>query len=110
MISYQMSDKAIAEDIGVRFRQLRLRKNITLEQLHERTLISINTLKALEKGNGKLSTMIAVLRELGDLDALDHFIEPVTISPLQYIKMQGKQRKRARPPKPVHQPMDHESW
>lgn len=96
---YEMTDAAIAEEIGYRIRQLRLRNNIPLELLHERTLIAINTLKALESGKGKLTTMIAVLRELKALDGINNFIAPVEISPIQLIKLKGKQRKRARLPK-----------
>ena len=54
-----------------------------------------NTIKSLESGSGKLSTVIAVLRELGALDALDSFIPEPSISPLQLAKMQGRQRERA---------------
>lgn len=55
MISYEMTDKAIAKEIGNRFKELRLRRNISIETLSSRTLISINTLKRLEKGSGKLA-------------------------------------------------------
>lgn len=96
-----MTDNAISEEIGERFRQLRLRKNYTLELLHERTLISINTLKAQERGKTKLATMIAVLRELGALDELNNLIAPISISPVQIAKMKGKIRQRARLPKKI---------
>ena len=106
-----MTDKAIAAEIGYRFRQLRLQRNITLELLHQRTLISINTLKALEQGKGKLETMLAVLREFSALEELNSFIAPVEISPIQYIKMQGKKRLRARPPKSLNmKSRDQEQW
>ncbi len=99
MNPYEMTDKAIATEMGERFRQLRLRKNITLEQLSNRTLISINTLKALERGKAKLETMIGVLRELDALGELDNLIAPVEISPIQLIKTNAKKRMRARPAK-----------
>jgi putative transcriptional regulator len=99
MIEYGWTDKAIQAEIGERFKHLRLDKNITLELLASRTLISVNTLKALEKGRAKLETMIIVLRELGVLQELNNFIAPIEISPIQLIKMQGKKRRRARPAK-----------
>ena len=92
---YSLSDKRIAEELGQRIRTLRLQKNVTQKALAEATLLSLNAIKALEAGRGKLSTIIAVLRELGALDQLDSFIPATTISPLQLAKMQGKQRERA---------------
>ncbi|MEW5754720.1 MAG: helix-turn-helix transcriptional regulator [Pseudomonadota bacterium] len=90
-----LSDKAIAELLGERIKALRLRRNITQEALAQATALSLNTIKALESGKGKLATVIAVLRELDALDQLDNFIPPPTISPLQLAKRQGKQRARA---------------
>ena len=111
MSLYEMTDNAISEEIGERFRQLRLRKNYTLELLHERTLISINTLKAQERGKTKLGTMIAVLRELGELDELNNLIAPISISPVQLAKMSGKKRQRARLPKNItHQEEWVDKW
>ncbi len=80
---YIASDSSILKELGERLRKLRLRKNITQEDLAERTLLSVGTIKSLEAGKGKLSTLIAVLRELGELDQLDQFIPPVTISPIK---------------------------
>jgi putative transcriptional regulator len=102
---YSLSDKGIEQELGGRIRALRLRKNVTQKELAEATTLSLNTIKSLESGSGKLSTVIAVLRELGALDALDNFIPEPSISPLQLAKMQGRQRERAtgarrkRPPK-----------
>ncbi|OEU77394.1 MAG: hypothetical protein BA864_05850 [Desulfuromonadales bacterium C00003093] len=90
-----MTDGALAEELGRRFKKLRLRKNITQAEISERTLLSLNAIKALEAGKGKLSTIIAVLRELDALDALDAFLPDPGISPLQLAKMQGRQRQRA---------------
>ena len=80
---YSASDDAILEELGERIRSLRLRKNITQEDLAERTLMAVGTIKSLEVGKGKLSTLIAVLRELGALDQLDQFVPLITISPLR---------------------------
>ena len=95
MIDYAMTDKAIASEIGYRFKQLRLQRNISIETLSNQTLISVNTLKRLEKGSGKLETMIGVLRHLDALDQIENFLPPVKISVIQYIKQLGKQRQRA---------------
>ena len=92
---YSMTDKGIAAEIGNRLKSLRLRRNFTQQQLSEAAALSLNTIKSLESGRGKLSSLVAVLRELGALDTLDGFIPEVQISPLQLAKQQGKKRKRA---------------
>lgn len=106
MIMPEMTDKAIQAEIGERFKQLRLRKNITLERLSHNTMISINTLKSLEKGRAKLDTMIGVLRELGSLEELNGFIAPIEVSPIQLAKMQGKKRQRASREGAKEKPLD----
>jgi transcriptional regulator with XRE-family HTH domain len=90
-----MTDKAIAAELGKRFRTLRLRHNITQAELSERTLLSLNVIKALESGKAKLGSMIAVLRELDALEKLDEFLPEPGVSPLQLAKMKGRQRQRA---------------
>lgn len=92
---YAISDNGIEVELGRRIRALRLRRNITQRELAQATTLSLNTIKSLESGSGKLSTVIAVLRELGALEHLDNFIPEPSISPLQLAKMQGKQRLRA---------------
>ena len=86
---YSMSDKGIEDELGQRVKALRLRKNITQEKLAAAAMLSVNTIKSLESGRGKLASLIAVLRELGKLDQLDNFISPVQISPMQIARMQG---------------------
>lgn len=92
---FSMTDDGIANEIGVRFKQLRLRRNYTQEELSKRAMISVTALKSLESGKAKLSTMIVVLRELNALDDLDNFLPDPGVSPMQLAKMKGKTRKRA---------------
>lgn len=90
------SDLAVLGELGQRLQQQRLSRNITQRQLAERTLLSLTTIKALEAGRAKLSTLVAVLRELGLLHELDHFVEPPAVSPLALAE-RPKRRQRARP-------------
>ena len=92
---YSMTDKVIGAEIGSRIKSLRLRKDKTQHQVSKNTALSLNAIKAIESGKGKLSTLIAILRELEALDELDTFIPEVSISPLQMAKQQGKKRQRA---------------
>jgi len=87
---YNASDGVILKKLGERLRTLRLRKNIPQEELAERTLLSVGTIKSLEAGKAKLSTLVAVLRELGTLNQLDQFIPPMTISPIKMVEASAK--------------------
>ena len=107
---YTHSDKGIEEELGHRIKALRLRKNITQKALAEATTLSLNTIKSLESGRGKLSALIAVLRELEALDQLDNFIPEISISPMQLAKMQGKIRKRASGERLKDQVEDDVQW
>ena len=92
---YTLSDKAIAEELGSRIKALRLRKNITQKELADATTLSLNAIKSVESGGGKLSTIIAILRELNALEQLNNFVPAISISPIQLAKMKGKVRQRA---------------
>lgn len=90
-----LSDKTIEKELGGRLKALRLRKNKTQKELADATTLSLNSIKALESGRSKLSTLIAVLRELDALDQLDNFIPEISISPMQLAKNKGYVRQRA---------------
>lgn len=107
---YTLSDKGIEEELGQRVKTLRLQKNMTQKELAEVTTLSLNTIKSLESGRGKLSTLIAVLRELGVLDQLDNFIPEISISPMQLAKMQGKVRERASGERRKEKIKDEPEW
>lgn len=107
---YTLSDKAIEKELGQRIKALRLRKNITQKELAKLTTLSLNVIKFIESGRGKLSSFIAVLRELGALDHLDSFIPETLISPVQLAKMQGKVRERASGVRLKDKPEDDVAW
>ena len=90
-----MTDTAILQEIGTRMARLRLHKNLRQSDLSEVAGLSIDTIRALEKGKGKLDSIIAVLRGLQALDQLDNFIPPEEIDPISLAEMQGKVRQRA---------------
>jgi transcriptional regulator with XRE-family HTH domain len=92
---YTASDKAILEEIGKRLHALRLRRNVTQEELAERTTLSPTTIKSMEKGSGKLVNLIAVLRELNALQELDNFIPEAKLSPVRLAATKARQRQRA---------------
>ncbi|MCW8900579.1 MAG: helix-turn-helix transcriptional regulator [Gammaproteobacteria bacterium] len=107
---YALSDKSIEQELGQRLKALRLQKNMTQKELAEATTLSLNSIKSLESGRSKLSTLIAVLRELEALDHLNNFIPEISISPIQLAKTQGRVRKRASGDRLKPEQKDEAEW
>ncbi|MDN4165153.1 helix-turn-helix transcriptional regulator [Cytophagales bacterium LB-30] len=92
-----MSDKALAEHIGAFVKHKRMEQNKTQSELAEEAGISRSTLSLLERGEAvTLSTLIQVLRMLGQLTILQAFDVQEGPSPLQLAKLQKGKRQRTR--------------
>ena len=92
-----MSDKALAAHIGTFVRHHRMEQNRTQEELAAAAGISRSTLSLLERGETvTVTTLIQVLRVLGQLSVLNAFEVRETISPLALAKLQKEKRQRAR--------------
>lgn len=92
---YAMTDAGIEKEMGRRLKELRLRMNLTQVELADAVSVARATIERLENGTGKISTLIAVLRELGQLDNLNLLIPDQPVSPLVLAERQGKKRERA---------------
>lgn len=97
-MNYQiMTNLAIAAELGNRLENLRLERNITQAALADEIGITAKSYRQLIAGGGKLENMIAALRALNCLEQLDNFLPEAPPSPLEQLKLRGKQRQRARP-------------
>jgi len=90
-----MTDKSIAQEIGRRIEQIRLEKNLTQQQVADEIGISRVSYRKLVGGAGKFENVIALLRALQRLDLVEQFIPETTFSPMEQLKLKGKQRQRA---------------
>lgn len=84
--------------VGEQVRTLRLRANITQDDLARQADVSTSTVRNLEAGRGaSLATLAKVVRALGRDEWLDSLAPPVSISPLQMARGQrpATARKRA---------------
>ncbi len=90
-----MSDHSIAKEIGRRIEQIRLEQNLTQLQVADEIGLSRLSYRRLVSGSGKFENIIALLRVLGRLDLLEQFVPEITFSPMQQLKLKGKQRLRA---------------
>jgi len=95
-MNYQiMTNAAIAAELGGRIERLRLDRNMTQADLADDIGITTKSYRQLVAGGGKLENIIAALRALNCLEQLDNFLPSAPPSPLELLKLQGKQRQRA---------------
>ena len=90
-----MTDEAIARELGRRIDQIRLERNMTQQQLANAVGISRVSYAKLAAGHGKFINVIAVLRALDQLALVEGFIPETAFSPIEQLKMKGRQRQRA---------------
>jgi len=96
-MNYQsMTNTAIAAELGSRVEHLRLERNMTQQALADEIGITAKSYRQLMAGGGKLENMVAALRALNALEQLDNFLPATPPSPLEQLKLRGKQRQRAR--------------
>jgi transcriptional regulator with XRE-family HTH domain len=92
---YGMTDQVVLVELGNLIKQMRLNSNITQEALARIAGLDRTTVSQLENGRAAtLLTFVQVLRAMKKLELLDNFIEE-KISPLQALKLKGKERIRA---------------
>ena len=83
--------------LGLRLRELRILRNLDQVSLAERSGVSLNALKHLESGKGaRVNSLIKVLRGLDRADWLETLAPTVSISPMQMLKRESREPKRAR--------------
>ncbi|WP_344927927.1 helix-turn-helix transcriptional regulator [Aquimarina addita] len=93
---YNLSDTDIFLELAHRVKKRRLNLNITQEELSNKAGLHVQTIKNFEAGKTtNLLTFIQILRAFGDLDALDSFLPDPGVSPIQLLKLKGKERERA---------------
>lgn len=107
-----LTDEAVVAELGRRLARTRLERNFTQAQLGEEAGIGLATVQRLEAGRAvKLPSLVRVLRTLGMLDALDVLVPKPTPSPIELLKLHGRQRRRAAQPRSVgKQPGKAERW
>ncbi|GAA4274729.1 helix-turn-helix domain-containing protein [Aquimarina gracilis] len=91
-----LTDEQVLLELTQRMRQRRLNLNITQEELSKRAGVHVQTIKNFESGKTTtLLTFIQILRAFGDLETLDAIFPTPGISPIELLKLKGKERERA---------------
>jgi len=110
MSPYAMTDKALAQEIGQRIEQLRLEKNIPQKAIAAELGITDKTYRNLVAGNGKLETLLGVMRVLDCLNLVDGFIPKAAFSPMEMVRLRGRKRQRASRGQEEAAPDDDLGW
>jgi transcriptional regulator with XRE-family HTH domain len=102
-ITKQATDDAVLAELGGRLARIRLERNLTQGQLAEQAGVSKRTVERLESGAvaTQLSGFIRVCRVLGVLERLDTLVPEPVPSPVEQLKLRGRQRQRASTTKAV---------
>jgi len=85
------------QQVGDAIRQLRIAHGYDQIELAERANLSRSAVQSLERGTGsRLRTVLAVLRALDRLDALDSIMPDTEPSPLEVLALSRRAARRQR--------------
>lgn len=95
-----LSDPEVTRRISARFKELRLKQNISRQDLSASSGVSMSSIVRMEDGEIKsFESFLRILRTLGKLEVLLPLLEEEEMSPNEYYKLvhsaHAKQRKRA---------------
>ena len=95
---YEYSTPEIVRMLGARFKEYRLRCNLTQKDVAEQAGIGLTTIYKFENGtagNISLSTFIALLKVVGQINSIDHILPELPESPY-LIRKENKKAQRVR--------------
>lgn len=98
---YEYSTPALVRLLGERFKDYRMRCNLTQKEVSEQSGIGLTTIHKFENGtagNLSLSTFILLLKLVGQVNALDDVLPELPESPY-LIRKEEKKAQRIRHPK-----------
>jgi len=95
---YEYSTPELVRLLGERFKEYRMRCNLTQKEVAEQSGIGLTTIHKFENGtagNLSLSTFILLLKVIGQVDALDDVMPELPESPY-LIRKEEKKAQRIR--------------
>ena len=94
---YILTDIELCNRIGVKMKTVRLKQNMSQDELADKSGVSISTIKRMEEGEVKtLESLIRILRTLGKLDIFIPLVNEEQLSPNEYYELTNKANKHKR--------------
>ena len=81
---YEYSTPELVRLLGTRFKEYRLRCNLTQKEVAERSGVGLTTIHKFENGsagNLSLSTFVLLLKVVGQINSLDNLLPELSPSP-----------------------------
>lgn len=95
-IQSDLTDEAVLAELGERITRTRLEHNLSQQELGEEAGVGRRTAQRLEAGESvQLVSLLRVLRVLGLMDSLDRLVPEPVPSPIERLKLRGRERQRA---------------
>jgi transcriptional regulator with XRE-family HTH domain len=93
----ELSDTAILKRLGARLKAYRIARGMKQQELAAESGVGVSTIAKIENGQSvTFSLLISVMRTLGLLENLDLLVPEQKPSPMELLRIQGKQVKRVR--------------
>lgn len=109
---YMLSDVEITKRISARLKELRLKQNISRQDLAVSSGVSVSSIARMEDGEIKsFNSLLRLLRTLGKIEVFLPLVEEEEISPNEYFKLvqSAKQNLRKRASKSNNNNVQEES-
>lgn len=97
LTSKALSNPEIIRNLGIRFRDYRLRLNMTRKEVSEEAGVGLTTIYKFETGNMKdvsFITLLRLLRAIGERENWENLLPELPESPYLYENDRKKQRVR----------------
>ncbi len=94
---YEYSVPELVKLLGTRFKEYRMRANLTQKEVAEQAGLTVATIYKFESGtatNVSLGTFLLLLKAIGQIDALDELLPELPESPYLYKQEKKVQRIR----------------
>ncbi len=93
----ELSDTAILKLFGTRMKAYRISRGIKQQELATESGVGVSTIAKIENGQSvTFSLLVSVMRTLGLLENFEVLVPEQKTSPMELLRMQGKQVKRVR--------------
>ena len=95
---YEYSTPELVRLLGVRFKEYRIRCNLTQKDVSEQAGIGLTTIHKFESGsagNISLSTVIVLLKVIGQINSIDNILPELPESPY-HLRKDDKKAQRVR--------------